>query len=145
MRNAFASLAFVLALPVLTEPASGQGHSTACPDVKATQVDAELQQSGSPKTCGIGLVIFGVGGGIVGEKCYPMQTTVPAHQECKGENNPGTYCAPDGDMPVTSKMCHCGGLVVPIVQIGVPTTCVCGDSSNSGTVEDFKTQDCVNV
>ena len=132
-------LAFAGAAP------AARAHDLECPDQRASQVDAKVSYSGSAKTCGVGLVIFGVGGGIVGEKCYPLKITTPAHQECQGEPGEGTRCVPDGELEVKAEKCHCGGLVVPILQIGVPTTCVCSDAGSAGTVEDSETVLCAEV
>jgi len=138
-------LAMVLVLGSITQVAWTQGQGSVCANVKATQVDAEFETSGVPKTCGLGIVIFGVGGSIVGEKCYPLETTVPAHQTCQGEANFGTYCAPDGRIQVDSRECRCGGLVLPFLNTGIPAKCICKDADTQGTVEDFETKECVGV
>lgn len=113
-----------------------------CPDTKATQVDGFVVNSGDVDTCGIGLVVFGVGGGIFGESCPDYKILTPAHQECLGDTNDGTKCVADDDMAVTRQSCSCGGLVLPWIAVGIPTTCECDSETSFGTVEDFKTVPC---
>ncbi len=115
-----------------------------CPDVKASQVDGstEAAEGATVKTCGIGLVVFGFGGGIVGESCPSTQVKTPAHQACKGEVSEGKECLQDDDVPVTASDCQCGGLIIPGISVGIPIKCKCGDSYPFGTVEDAKTADC---
>lgn len=139
-------LVTTLALLALCAPATlARGHDVDCADVKASQVSAMVNYSGTPKTCGVGIVIFGVGGSIVGEKCYPLVTTTPAHQECMGEPNEGTRCVLEGTLEVKAKQCECGGLVVPFIKIGIPAVCACTDTTGGGTVEDFETMTCAGV
>ncbi|MCK6447734.1 MAG: hypothetical protein L6Q99_15180 [Planctomycetes bacterium] len=116
-----------------------------CPDKKATQVDGSIVNSGDEDTCGVGLVIFGVGGGLFGEKCPDAKILTPAHQECLGDDNEGTKCVADDDMIVERQSCACGGLVVPWIAVGIPTTCECDPPIAFGTVEDFKTMPCPEV
>ncbi len=113
-----------------------------CPDQRASQVDGKITQAGQMKVCGIGLVIFGVGGAIVGEDCWQFELKTPAHQECLGEPLPDYYCEKQGDLPVEMRTCKCGGLVIPGIQIGIPTECVCSEWSILGHVEDFQTAYC---
>jgi hypothetical protein len=120
---------------------SGGSTGFQCPNEKASQVDAEVTESGGSETCGIGLVVFGIGGGIFGEECPGVRAYVPAHQVCSGEKSPGTMCTKQGDLIVTAEKCGCGGLVLPIVEIGVPTSCEC-EPLPTGTVEDFQTVPC---
>lgn len=124
-------------------PGGGTGGGGRCPNQKAIQVPgaSEAAQGASVSTCGIGFLFFGFGGGIVGEDCPSAIVLTPAHQTC-GEPGPETMCVPDGDMPVTAKECHCGGLVIPGLEIGIPTSCDCGPSFPFGTVEDAKTVLC---
>jgi hypothetical protein len=115
-----------------------------CANTKASQVQGTTQDQGTVHTCGLGLVVFGVGGGIFGTDCPSTQVFTPAHQECSLPN-PGTVCEPDDDMVVTKRECHCGGLILPIFEIGIPTECVCGPDVPFGTVEDAKTSRCDNA
>lgn len=113
-----------------------------CPNTSASQVDVEFQAHGELKTCGLGFVIFGIGGAILGENCPEHETRVPAHQECRGAENAGTKCSKDTDLAVETRECACGGLVIPGIRIGIPTTCSCEGWYKSGTVEDFRTERC---
>jgi len=113
-----------------------------CADTKATQVDVEITKSGDAHRCGIGIVVLGVGGGLFGPRCVEHETRTPAHQACMGEANKGTKCVPETTLGVETRDCHCGGLVIPGIEIGIPTTCVCSDWFASGTVEDMKTVLC---
>ncbi|MCC6408557.1 MAG: hypothetical protein IT453_15450 [Planctomycetes bacterium] len=135
----------VSALAALATLAVARQSSSSCPDKKASQVPAEIKLSEATHTCGIGFVVFGVGGGIFGEECPETKITTPAHQTCQGEENAGTACVPEGDMAVTVRDCSCGGLVIPVIQVGIPTTCECDPPVNAGTVEDFKTVVCVST
>jgi hypothetical protein len=140
---AIATLLTVIGGTVGQDGGSGSNPpSQKCQNKMASQVQATSENLGSPKTCGIGVVVFGVGGGIVGEECFPLVVTTPAHQECKGRSNEGTKCVPDADLIVEKAKCKCGGLVIPIFQIGVPTTCECGKPTAAGTIEDAKTVEC---
>lgn len=132
----------LLALAALGARAHATPLQFECPNTKATQVGASVRYVGEPKKCGLGLVVLGVGGGLVGDKCHPTVFTTPAHQDCTGATNDGTRCVPEGTMNVEKKECKCGGLVLPIFEIGIPTTCHCDPPVNSGTVEDFKTELC---
>ncbi len=113
-----------------------------CPDQKASQVDGKFTQFGNKKVCGLGIVIFGVGGSIIGEDCWQVEMKTPAHQECLGEPLPDHYCEKQGELQVEVRTCKCGGLVIPGIQVGFPTDCVCSDWTNFGSVEDFQTDYC---
>ncbi len=113
-----------------------------CPNVMASQVEAEYNYHGKPERCGVGIEILGVGGAIFGDLCYPYQSRVPAHQECMGKKNPGTRCVKDRDLIVRTRECDCAGLVIPWIKIGIPVSCECDDWYDDGTVEDFKTVPC---
>jgi len=113
-----------------------------CPDEKATNVDARIDPQGHKSTCGFGFVLFGIGGGILGEDCYRQEFLYPAHQECQGEQLAFHYCETEGNVEVRLRECHCGGAVIPFLQIGVPTDCECGDWVNAGQIEDAQTRYC---
>ena len=49
---------------------------------------------------------------------------------------------PEGVVKVTARNCKCGGLIIPGLQIGIPTTCECGEAYAFGTVEDAMTVPC---
>lgn len=125
--------------------ASGQGHDPACPNQKASQVRSEVKNIGDAKTCGIGIVVFGIGGGIFGETCHPTKHTYPAHQVCNGEYGDHMRCTLEQSLDIKEEKCKCGGLVLPILQTGIPTSCVCSDNGPRGSIEDFKTEACPGV
>ncbi|MEM7309804.1 MAG: hypothetical protein AAF682_24220 [Planctomycetota bacterium] len=120
------------------------GTGSRCPDTKASQIPGSSGPAAgaSTATCGVGLVVFGFGGGIVGEPCPSTKVWVPAHQVCLGKPSEGTRCVPDGTRSVTARDCDCGGLVIPGLEIGIPTDCQCGPPYVFGDVEDFKTELC---
>jgi len=137
----------LLLIAVLLITALFSDHSAAqagqgCSNTKATQVPVEVTKSGSSERCGIGLVIFGFGGAIIGSKCKQFETMTPAHQTCSDEASLGNSCVLEGTEKVQTRECSCGGLVIPGIEIGIPTSCVCGDWYPNGTVEDFKTAPC---
>jgi hypothetical protein len=114
-----------------------------CPNTKASQVDARTESLGDVDTCGFGFVIFGVGGGIFGDDCPEFRLFYPAHQVCRGEPAAGMHCVPSGALAVQKEECECGGLVLPLIELGIPTECVCTDDpAGGGTVEDATTQAC---
>ncbi len=138
-----------IALPLLLAalffglPSSALPGSS-CPDTQATEVPLTVTESGGTERCGVGLVIFGIGGGLFGGKCPKFETKVPAHQVCEGEVGIGTRCVPEQDLPVHMRECGCGGLVVPGLEIGIPTNCLCDDwgATGAGFVEDAETAPC---
>lgn len=118
------------------------GETPACTHTKASQVEARTADLGKKRTCGAGLYVFGVGGAILGEECPQTRVFYPAHQVCNGEHADNVRCEPDGTLPVERKSCSCGGLVIPFINTGIPTSCVCSDATTGGTVEDFRTVSC---
>ena len=78
-----------------------------CTNKQATDVPVQITESGASERCGIGIKLFGYGGGLFGEKCPEFEILVPAHQKCTGEDNPGTDCAPEQDLPVQTRECSC--------------------------------------
>ncbi|MCC7012417.1 MAG: hypothetical protein IT454_07655 [Planctomycetes bacterium] len=114
-----------------------------CPDTKASQVDARVETAGDIDTCGLGLVIFGVGGAIVGDDCPEVRLFYPSHQECLGEKGVGKRCVSGGDLTVRKEDCECGGMILPLIEIGIPTECECKiDPAGGGTIEDSGTENC---
>ncbi|MBI5435073.1 MAG: hypothetical protein HZA52_19720 [Planctomycetes bacterium] len=136
---------YCVLVSALATLAVARQSTSSCPDTKATQVPVEITTAGATHTCGLGFVVFGIGGAILGEECPESKITTPAHQTCGDEENPGTACVPEQDMVVTVRDCNCGGLVIPVIQVGIPTTCECDPPMNAGTVEDFKTVVCVST
>jgi len=132
----------VLLIAVILSTFNLASASAPCVDTAASQVEVSIIKHGDSERCGVGIVIFGVGGSLIGSKCSEHETRTPAHQACEGEVNAGTKCVPETSLAVETRDCKCGGLVIPWIEIGIPTTCVCGDWTNSGTVEDMKTALC---
>jgi hypothetical protein len=148
IRSVSTLLLALFAVPALAAQHPGGGGTGGtqgkCADTVATQVQGSSKPAvgADVKTCGLGFVIFGFGGGVVGEECPTTEVKTPAHQECKGEKGEYTKCVPNGDVPVTARDCECGGLVIPGLRIGIPADCKCAASYPFGTVEDAKTVLC---
>jgi hypothetical protein len=118
------------------------GDEPACPHTRASQVNAFTYDLGPSRRCGVGLYLFGFGGAILGELCPAFRMFHPAHQVCLGEHADDMRCEPEGPLEVKRKSCSCGGLVIPVIDTGVPTSCVCDNETAAGTVEDFRTVLC---
>jgi hypothetical protein len=118
------------------------GTGTRCPDQKAQEVPASKVSKGAVKTCGIGVVAFGLGGAIFGSECPEAKITYPAHQVCAGDALEGHKCVKEQDLKVKREECDCGGLVIPWIEIGIPAKCVCEEVEGGGHVEDFQTKEC---
>jgi hypothetical protein len=136
------STLILLALGTLGGLAHSAPQATAdCANTKASQVDARVVPGGSVRRCGIGIRIFGIGGGVFGPRCPEKKFTYPSHQECRGENALGSFCEPEGTLPVTVEECECGtatllgtGLLIPI--------CDCDSGGTAGHIEDARTSPC---
>lgn len=113
-----------------------------CPNKRATNVEAEVKERGRARTCGVGIKILGVGGSIIGSRCPRFEIKIPAHQTCKGDPAEGMKCIPDGVLRIEIRECNCGGLIIPYLNTGLPTTCTCGDWGDGGQVETFRTVSC---
>jgi hypothetical protein len=134
----FISIAAVLALAGLC-PAQ-----ETCPNTKASQVPARIQDSGPFKRCSVGIAILGHQFGIGGGRCPMLRLITPAHQECRGNVNIGTRCVYEQTLAVRQQRCGCMWTTV----IGTDGTgiiegeCVCVDAGTAGTVEDASTETC---
>jgi len=120
------------------------GRATAddCPDQKATNIPPEVVESPDKKTCGLGIQIFGIGGSIIGESCPKWLQFVPAHSDCQGAELVGHECRPLGTASVTMQRCKCGGLVLPFIETGIPSTCECSDPVAAGAYITYGTFPC---
>ncbi len=116
-----------------------------CNSLIAINKQPTVVDEGGTRTCGVGLVIFGVGGSIWGEKCPKIQHKTPAHQVCEIVQLPIPdifHCQKEQNLPVYTRENSCGGAVIPYIEVGVPTTCNYGEWKENGDVEDFETVPC---
>jgi hypothetical protein len=120
----------------------GRSMADDCPDQKATNVPPEVIESADKKTCGLGIQIFGIGGSIIGESCPKWMHFIPAHSDCLGAALVGYECRPVGTFAVERQVCDCGGLVLPFIETGIPTTCECSDPVNAGSYITYGTYVC---
>jgi hypothetical protein len=127
-------LALVLSLP-------GAQAQFVCPDERASQVDPRVLEANFI-SCNLGIIIFGIKIGLGGPLCPRKKWTVPAHQECLGEENVGTYCRVQGALPIQFEECDCRTIGEADFGIMLPE-CVCTVVPNlGGFVEDFETVNC---
>lgn len=120
----------------------GRAAANDCPDQKATNVPPEIIVSADKKTCGLGIQIFGVGGSIIGESCPAWMHLIPAYSDCLGDELVGHECRPLGTVAVQVQRCDCGGLVLPFIETGIPTTCECTDPVSAGGYITYGTYAC---
>jgi hypothetical protein len=134
--------AATLALAILGSRAHAAPQVTAdCPNTKASQVDARVENGGNVRRCGVGIRIFGIGGGIFGPRCPEMKFTYPSHQECNGDQAQGTLCEPEGQIPVTFERCECSSATFLGTGLLIPS-CSCASGGTAGHVEDARTVPC---
>ena len=126
-----------MALPAAATRSKGND----CHDVRASQVDARIDNLGESQRCGLGIRIFGLGGGIFGPSCPDKKATYPAHQVCRGEVNPGTRCVPEGRLPVVVEDCECSRATVLGTGLLLPS-CNCHNVPDESHVEDARTEAC---
>lgn len=134
--------AIVLSFLAPFAPASHSGDIH-CANTRASQVDAKFQEQGTSTRCGIGISLFGIEISFGGPTCYPQRVRTPAHQECEGKENEGTWCGPQGDLPVTEERCECSDVTFLGTGFKLPS-CDCEYAGTAGTVEDFGTFNCVS-
>jgi hypothetical protein len=128
-------------LACLLAPLPRAQHGAECPNVRATNVPAQVKREGSSTRCGFGVSIFGLSLSIGGARCYRNEFIYPAHQECQGARNAGTACVPASDMPVALEHCEC--LLVGVMGTGVAAPrCNCTAAGTAGTIEDAETVLC---
>jgi len=133
------STAVLLAALLVPLPRSQQAGQ--CPNVRATNVPAQVTREGTSTRCGFGVSVFGLALSIGGARCYRNEFIYPAHQECRGERNPGTACVPAPDMPVALEHCEC--MLVGVMGTGVAAPkCNCTAAGTAGTIEDAETVLC---
>ncbi|WP_145183204.1 hypothetical protein [Planctomycetes bacterium Pla163] len=132
----------VVVLAAILAIGAGQAWAGDCPDEQATDVPGRVEASTRAERCGIGLKIFGIGGTIIGTRCPRHEIATPAHATCAGEKLAGHRCVKKGLVPVSRRECSCKGLVIPLIDTGIPTSCRCGAWKRFGTVENFETLEC---
>jgi hypothetical protein len=135
-------MSVLLIQAVLGVMSLAQTPGKACPDEQATDVPASHLKSTEYERCGLGVKLFGVGGAILGPKCYEYEVRTPAHQKCMGDLLEDHQCVVEGEVDEEVRYCECGGLVIPGIKTGIPIACVCGDWERLGRIEDFMTQKC---
>ncbi|MBK7876394.1 MAG: hypothetical protein IPJ77_11670 [Planctomycetes bacterium] len=128
-------------MPILPLDAGGGVGPPACPNERACDVGVKFEEQGTPRTCGVGISLFGFDLSIGGDECYPMRLTYPAHQECHGKRNVGTYCAVEQVQPVSVEHCDCSRAAVLGTGFTLPD-CVCTAAGTLGTLTDYKTENC---
>jgi|GEM_PF-6111357 len=95
---------------------------------------AQVRVDGGYERCGLGLQIFGIGGAILGEKCPRHEIAIPPHTYCVGSDTAALDCVVDHWAVVQRRSCDCDGLVIPLIETGIPTKCVCSDWVEFGQV-----------
>ena len=125
----------------LVAPLPRSPQAPACPNVRATNVPAQVKREGASTRCGFGVSVFGLALTIGGARCYRNEFIYPAHQECQGARNEGTACVPAPDMPVALEHCEC--LLVGVIGTGFAAPkCSCTSAGTAGTIEDAETVVC---
>ena len=140
MRASFARRVLALGLGCFPLQAVAAAQDL-CPDVRASQVDARETVSGDSPRCGIGIRIFGLGGGLFGPRCPETTFTYPSHQECLGESAPGNLCLAGDSMTVLRRRCECSELTLLGTGFLSPV-CDCNEDNQGGEVQDASTQNC---
>lgn len=138
-------LGLLIGLGLVTCASPAWGQSADCNNLLAVNEGPEIIDDGGDRTCGVGLVIFGFGGSIWGEKCPKVQHKIPAHQVCQIVELPIPnvfHCQKEMNVPVYTRENDCGGAVIPYLEVGIPTNCVYGEWKENGSVEDFETKHC---
>lgn len=121
----------------------GLAQDTDCPNIQAMQVNTKVVTTGDSERCGLGIQVFGFGFAFFGELCPDKKETIPAHQVCDYETEAkGKNCLFEVSLETIVEECDCGGLVLPLLDTGIPTSCKCEIMPMGGTVEDFKTVEC---
>jgi len=137
------SMLMMVLVSVLSIDGVGRAQSI-CPNQKATQVPARVQDYGPYRRCGLGVTVFGQTFGLAGKRCPKLRLITPAHQECRGAVNPGTLCIYEIQLSVRRQTCGCD-FTSMIGTTGldlVAGDCECRDDGNAGTVEDAMTATC---
>jgi len=128
---------------ILSIEGIGRTQST-CPDTQACQVPALVQSYGPYRRCSVGISLFGHSFGLTGGRCPAFRVITPAHQECHGKHNPGTFCEYEHVLPVRRESCDCKfDSLFGSPGAGVlGGECDCQDDGNVGTVQDAQTTTC---
>jgi hypothetical protein len=115
-----------------------------CQNQRASNVESEYHQSSVSDNCNSYVVILGLRIVQNSSPCPTWQSYTPAHQACLGVANEGTNCVFDQNLTVGLRECECASDGSPLFG-SVTERCRCGDATDGGTVEDFKTEDCLVI
>ena len=116
----------------------------ACPNRRATQVEARVRDFGPFRRCAVGIRLLGRDLGLLGGKCPRMRLITPAHQVCGGIYNPGTFCEYENVLAVQRLSCDCSFETVvagPGVDL-IGGGCECQNDGTAGSVQDAQTSTC---
>lgn len=133
----------LILVSILSIDSISRAQST-CPNTMACQVAAQVQNYGPYRRCSVGVTLFGHSFGLLGGRCPAFRIITPAHQECHGKHNPGTFCEYEHVLSVQRESCDCKFEDL----IGSPGAgvlggeCDCQNDGNLGTVQDAQTTTC---
>lgn len=131
-------------LALVPSTAAAQQVASSCQHRRAENVVAHYATSGVVNACNDYWVILGFRISQHTTPCPTSQAYHPAHQVCSGTPSYGTNCVLDGDVSAYSQDCSCvstGGVMIG----SVTEHCECSAFTESGTLEDWKTTDCILV
>lgn len=124
----------LLGLGLLATTAGRTRADDGCSYLMPAWTQAQVKVDGGYERCGLGLQILGIGGAIWGEKCPRHEIAIPAHTHCVGSDTAALDCVVNHWAPVQRRSCDCDGLVIPLLETGIPTKCVCTDWVEFGQV-----------
>lgn len=104
---------------------AGVQAQQACTYRTPQTVDGTVRTAGGFERCGLGLQVFGFGGAIWGEECPRHEIATPTHTKCVSSDGAAVNCVQDGWLEVLRRSCECDGLVIPLIDTGIPTSCEC--------------------
>ena len=127
---------------VLTLAVLSPGPDGLCPDERASQVDARIDEvNPNDRRCGLGIQIFGLSISAFGPKCPTERIYYPAHQICQGEAAPDCRCEFEKTLPVEYESCDCVTATILGTGFALPD-CECESRGILGELEDFATHPC---
>ena len=129
---------------VLTLTVLSPGLDDLCPDERASQVDARIDEvNPNDRRCGLGIQIFGLSISAFGPKCPTERIYYPAHQTCQGEAAADCRCEFEKTLPVEYESCDCVTATIFGTGLALPD-CECEAAGILGELEDFATRTCPN-